>query len=89
MIEAPDSPGAFFVPETPHSRAENRLKLPQYIPMKRQIQQLNVLNLENFAANVGNDFVEILNVFIPGIFYICNIISHLVHKVQTHKHHLV
>lgn len=32
MIEASDSPGAFFVPKMPLFRAENRLKLPDYYP---------------------------------------------------------
>lgn len=45
MIEAPDSFGAFFVLKLPLFRAENRLKLPNYYPMKRQIfLEIRVVN---------------------------------------------
>ncbi len=45
MIEALGSPGAFFVPKSPLFRAENRLKLPNYYPMKRQIPlEIRVVN---------------------------------------------
>ena len=37
MIEALGSPGAFFVPFLPLFRAKNRLKLPNYYPVKWQI----------------------------------------------------
>ena len=45
MIEALGSPGAFFVPKTPLFRAKNRLKLPNYYPMKWQIfLEIRVVN---------------------------------------------
>ena len=37
MIGALGGPGAFFVPKTPLFRGKNRLKLPNYYPVKRQI----------------------------------------------------
>ena len=46
MIKALGSPGAFFVPKTPLFRAENRLKLPNYYPMKWQIfLEIKVVNV--------------------------------------------
>ncbi len=45
MIEALGSPGAFFVPVLPLFRAENRLKLPDYYPVKQQIPlEIRVVN---------------------------------------------
>ncbi len=45
MIEALGSPGAFFVPILPLFQAENRLKLPNYVPTKRQILlEIRVVN---------------------------------------------
>ena len=46
MIEAPGSPGAFFVPKMPHFRATPPKKLPNYYPMKWQIPlEIRVVNV--------------------------------------------
>ena len=46
MIEALGSSGAFFVPKKPLFRAENRLKLPNYYPVERQIfLEIRVVNV--------------------------------------------
>lgn len=46
MIEASDSPDAFFVPKLPRLRAKNSLKLPNYYPVKRQIfLEIRVVNV--------------------------------------------
>ena len=45
MIEALGSSVAFFVPKTPLFRGKNRLRLPNYYPMKWQIfLEIRVVN---------------------------------------------